>query len=307
MFTDFADRPNKAFVRKVLVDKSPILRTALLLPSTQCLDLKLLKDRGKITKDTRLIVAENGSPEAFAEMLKTIESLGLTGNVAKSHFGNITDLTREDLGDDLDLVNLDLCGCLGLNTLKWVYDVVRPILKGLFSVTYAQSFRKYQEVPIMLNWLQKDQEPKDGICSYERFRSKVENQYRDYIEMDKNEDNLQKIQLYITQYNYILQSIFQEHNPSLHYKTYNDSQTHMCVWYVNCNDKYIWKEYDESLNIAMLKFMNFKDFYDRVSKLIPEPPADSIENLLAELSCMKARHHAEEMRLLQKIQGIVTP
>lgn len=307
MSIDFDNRPNKEFVRQVLVDKSPVLRTALLLPSTQCLDLKLLKEKGKITKDTRLIVAENDSPEAFDQMLKTIESLGLKDNVVKAYYGNITDLKREDLGDELDLVNLDLCGCLGLETLKWVHEVIRPILKGLFSVTYAQSFRKYQEVPIMLDWLQKQEQKSKEICSYQKFRSQVEKLYKDYIEMEKTEDNLQNIQLYITQYNYILQSIFQDANPRLHYKTYNDSQTHMCVWYVNCNDKHIWKEYDDALNVTLLKFMNFKEFYDNLSKLIPEPAPDLLQTLLAELAAMKTRHHEEEIKLLKRIQKVANP
>jgi hypothetical protein len=244
---DFSEeaRPEKDKVRRTLVGLcGKTLRRILLLPGPQCEDLRLLKEIGKIGPDTKIIVADN-NPDNYQAMLESIEKLGLKGNLEYAHFGNIEDIPDDKLGDEFDFVNYDLLGCVSLKSLVWLNDKIRPRMnRGVLSITFAKSYRRHPEVPIILETLKK-YEPSYHI-SYDRYRTYLFSTLNDYRSAIGQEE-IELVDMYIAQFHYLFRSIFCQDAfiaPSIISASYSDTRTKMVTFVINWNklasDKQNW-------------------------------------------------------------------
>jgi len=120
-------RPNKIKTyRRLFIKPKQSVKTAFLMPSSECRDVKYLLQAKIITKDTHLYVVER-EEEIHYQMLQKLKSLGFTrGKNLSDWCCNLHDVPN--LPKPLDFCFLDLFGSILMRDAKWMVDVLVPNL-----------------------------------------------------------------------------------------------------------------------------------------------------------------------------------
>lgn len=135
--------PEKELARQAIASRSPLhIRRGLWLPSAECVDVSLFKDKGNITDTTEVVVVEK-DPATFKLMMHNLKKLGITN--LEPHKGEVEDYVNKK---PLTFVHVDWCGFFNLRRFKWIAKSIAPFVEK-DSVAVFTVMSSYRDEVIM--------------------------------------------------------------------------------------------------------------------------------------------------------------
>jgi hypothetical protein len=159
--------PQKEEVRHQIAKYAPEkIGRGIWLPSAQCLDIKLMKSRGNISSQTKVVACERDK-KIFKLMVHNLKNKIKIDNLEVV----LDDLENYKNNENIDFAHFDFVGFFSIRKFKWLAKYVAPFVNhgSVIVITVLNSYRDEIVMPEFVKTLKSNFYEDSKTCGYKTY------------------------------------------------------------------------------------------------------------------------------------------